>query len=74
MKQLLAKIRKLLHRHDPIECRCELTPADAPDTAIAPDGCGECYVFPGERHTWGCPTVSPAEFQAMWTARHGSAR
>lgn len=37
--------RRLTHRHDPIECGCELTAADAPRTESTPRCTAVCYEF-----------------------------
>ncbi|MFG1659013.1 hypothetical protein ACGFIY_21025 [Micromonospora chersina] len=68
LRALARRIRLLLHRHDPIECWCELTAADAPAQILpvnaGPDQCGECWVLPGKTHELSCPEVSLEQMQA----------
>lgn len=80
MKRLLERVRRLFHRHDPIECGCELTAADIParvarpEPPVADTDCESCGTFAGQRHEWSCETVSAADFRALLDWHTGGAR
>ncbi|MEU8157987.1 hypothetical protein AB0B94_30410 [Micromonospora sp. NPDC048986] len=72
MKAITAKIRRALHRCDPIECWCELTPADAKglDTRpVAETNCWDCGVLAGQRHEWSCREVPADLFIAFLSSK-----
>ncbi|MEU8264430.1 hypothetical protein AB0C02_27890 [Micromonospora sp. NPDC048999] len=72
MKALARRIRLALHRHDPIECWCELTAADAHQPSLpvqpGPVWCTDCWALPGETHQLSCQQVTPEQFRAYLAA------
>lgn len=79
MKALARRVRLALHRHDPIECWCELTAADAPQPQPAlpvhpgPTWCTDCWALPGETHQLSCKQVTPEQFHAYLGAQREKA-
>ncbi|MGC1213262.1 MAG: hypothetical protein WA890_18580 [Micromonospora sp.] len=72
LRALSRRIRLAIHRHDPIECRCELTEADRyPNGGALPihDGgrsglhCWDCSTPHGQPHELSCPEVSTEQFR-----------
>lgn len=68
MTELLAKIRRLFHRRDPIEYWCD--PTDMPPQPPRADkDCWGCGVSAGCRHEWTCYRVPVDEVIAFLTWR-----
>ena len=61
IKALARRIRLALHRHDRIECWCEVPVPDLP-VNNGPGQCPDCWVLPGVVHELSCEQVSPAQF------------